>query len=114
MEESPVRAQSNMPYVVAVLVMSLLGVGAIIGITLMRPDKDNTTVIASLVGFLAPTTMALLAFMKSQETHKAVNGRMDKFIKAAVAFAYTQGADEERKRAALEALERLSDEFNKS
>jgi hypothetical protein len=107
MEHESLHKPDNRSYIVAVLIMSLLGIGAIICITVLRPEKDNTNLISSTIGFLAPTTMALLAFMKSQETHKAVNSRLDAFIKAASDLAHAQGIDDEKKRAALEALAKL-------
>jgi hypothetical protein len=42
--------------------------------------------------------MALLAFMKSQETHLAVNSRLDAFISAAEHVARMDGTEQERKR----------------
>jgi uncharacterized membrane protein YgaE (UPF0421/DUF939 family) len=110
MEEAPAKTNS-LQYVVAVLVMSMLGVIAVVAVTIIRPDKDNTTLIAAMIGFLTPTTMALLAFMKSQETHKAVNGRLDAFIKAATDLARSQGVDDEKKRAALETINKLHNEI---
>jgi hypothetical protein len=76
--------------------MALLGVVGVLVVTLLRPDKDNSALITSLLGFLAPTTMALLAFMKAQETHLAVNSRLDALIVQAEAIGFTKGTDSQR------------------
>lgn len=87
------------PYVIAVLLMSALGIFAVILITVTRPDKDNTLLIASVFGFLTPTTISLLSFMKSSETHTAVNGRLDAFIEQAQQSALAAGASVGRRAA---------------
>lgn len=81
----------NLQYVVAVVVMSGLGIVSVLAITLMKPEQDNTVIIASVFGFLLPTTMALLAFMKSQETHLSVNSRLEAFINEARELARAEG-----------------------
>lgn len=73
------KPSNNAPYVIAVVVMALIGVIAVVLIVLIRPDKDNSVLIATIGSFILPTTVALLAFMKSQETHVVVNSRMDEF-----------------------------------
>jgi len=47
-----------------------------LAITLVRPDKDNSGLIAQVLGYLVPSTMGLLSYLKSQETHLVVNSRM--------------------------------------
>lgn len=99
MEDKPSPPPNNFQYVVAVLIMSALGVAAVIAVTLMRPSQDNTVLIASIFGFLLPTTMALLAFMKSQETHLSVNSRLDAFLSEARLAAKAEGVAEGRETA---------------
>lgn len=86
----------NKPYIMAVIAMMFLGVIGIIAITMIRPEQDNTILIAAMLGFLAPTTLALLAFMKSQETHLSVNSRLDAFMHAAESAARYKGIEEGR------------------
>ena len=81
----------NLQYVIAILVMALLGVVAVVGITLSRPHDDNSILITAVLGFLAPTTLSLLSFMKSEQTHISVNSRLDSFLKTAQAAALNQG-----------------------
>lgn len=88
---SIVRPPSNVAYLVAVAFMSLLVVIAVLLITFLRPDKDNSTLITLVIGSLVPTTGTILAFMKSQETHLSVNSRLDEFMKTAKVSAYDKG-----------------------
>lgn len=94
------RSANSFAYLLAVLVMVGMGVGSVIGVTLLRPGQDNTLLVAAVFGFLAPTTMALLAFMKSQETHSAVNGRLDTLLKAVALMGSYEGIAAERDRVA--------------
>ena len=98
-----VPAPNNLPYIIAVVIMMFLGVTAISAIAILRADKDNTTLITTIVGFIAPTTLSLLAFMKAQETHLSVNSRLDAFIGNARLASHAQGLDEGRIQGRLEA-----------
>lgn len=85
------NSPGNLPYVIAIVAMAGLGVGGVVLITLLRPDKDNAVLIAAVLGFLAPTLMGLLAFMKSQETKLLVNGRLDAMVENAKTAAFHAG-----------------------
>lgn len=85
---------NNTPYLVAVAFMGLLIVIAILLITFLRPDKDNTGLIATVISALVPTTAAILALMKAQETHLSVNSRLDAFMTTASAAARAEGKAE--------------------
>lgn len=73
------QTSNNIPYLIAVVAMSALGVFSTVAVIVLRPTADNAALYASIAGFILPTTMALLAFMKTQETHTLVDGRMDEF-----------------------------------
>jgi len=88
---SIVPSPNNIPYVVAIIVMTGIAIVGVATITIFRPNQDNTVVIASIFGFLAPTTLSLLAFMKAQETHLSVNSRLDQFMKNAELAARSEG-----------------------
>ncbi len=90
------RPASNWPYIVAVILMMAFGTIAILVLTALRPNQDNTALITLVIGFLAPTTLSLLAFMKSQETHLMVNSQLAAFIAAAKQVAHHEGVDEGR------------------
>lgn len=87
---------NNIPYIAAVVIMMLVGVAAAVAITFARPTTDNTLLIGSVFGFLLPTTLSLLAFMKAQETHLSVNSRLDAFMTQARLEAHALGVSEGR------------------
>lgn len=83
MSEHPIVAPTNnVPYIVAVVACVGLTIAAIVTITVMRPEQDNAIIIGQIVAAAGPVTLALLAFMKSQETHLSVNSRLEEFKKA--------------------------------
>lgn len=90
-QKSPIKPPNNTPYLLAVLFMLSLAVVGVIVIIYLRPDIEFLVVVASVSGIIMPTTLSLLAFMKSQETHLSVNGRLDAFIKTAEENARRQG-----------------------
>jgi len=96
--QSIVPAPNNVPYIVAIVLMVALGVAGAIAVTIARPgqDKENLVIIGIVFGFIAPTTLSLLAFMKAQETHLSVNSRLDAFMRNAEMVAHVQGMAEGR------------------
>jgi len=72
---------SNTPYLIAVVVTTMIGVAGVVAVLILRPHEDNAALFVAIGGFVAPTTAALLAFLKTQETHLLVNSRMDEFKK---------------------------------
>jgi hypothetical protein len=90
-ERQGMPAHGALPYIVAVVIMSLFGVVGILVLTIMRPTQDNTTLIALIVGFLTPTTVSLLALMKAQETHLSVNSRLDQFVASEKDASHAEG-----------------------
>jgi hypothetical protein len=95
-EPTVVQPPNNVPYIVAVVLMMVLGVMAVTTLAILRPTTDNVGVITTIVGFIAPTTLSLLAFMKAQETHLSVNSRLDAFMINAKLAAHAQGVTEGR------------------
>jgi hypothetical protein len=94
---------SNTVYLVSIVVMVLIGILGIAAIVSLRPDTDFLIVSAAVFGFITPTTLALMTFLKAQEasnqakeTHLAVNSRLDAFIKQSSAAARSEGRDEGR------------------
>lgn len=85
---------SNTPYLIAVVVMVMIGVIAVLAIVLLRADKDNTQLIATIVGMIVPTTAAILALMKSQETHLTVNSQLDQWKRDFAALQRAEGEKE--------------------
>jgi len=78
-------------YLLAIIIMAGFGVIAILALMLLRPADDHGMAITMILGFLAPTTMSLLALMKAQETHLSVNSRLDAIIAMAREASHAEG-----------------------
>ena len=104
--QTVVPTPNNLPYVVAVALMAIVGVVAVTLLVVLRPEKDNGTIIATIVAMIAPTTLSLLAFMKAQETHLSVNSRLDAFMANAKLAAHAEGIAEGRQQGRQSANER--------
>jgi hypothetical protein len=85
----------------AVVSISFLGAGAIVAITLLRPGHDNTALILSVLGFLAPTVAALLALAKSvqngavmERLEVKLDGRMTQLLEQVERAAKSEGREE--------------------
>lgn len=90
-KEMLARPANNTPYLVAVTLMVFFGIAGVAGISMARPNDDLLTIAAMVFGFLSPTTLSLLAFMKAQETHLSVNSRLDAFLQTAKDAARAEG-----------------------
>ncbi len=92
----------NLPYVVAIVIMAGLAITAVAAIAILRPGTDNSALYLTIATFVTPTTLSLLAFMKSHDTGKAVNGRLEEFLNARSVAAHAQGLAEGRAQGRLE------------
>jgi hypothetical protein len=61
-----------LPYVIALVILSLIGALSIVLVTLARPHEDNTAIYTQIVGMLVPTSAAILALIKVNQTSEAV------------------------------------------
>lgn len=66
-------------FVRAVVGLSLLVVVSILTIFIVRPDRDNTPLIAVILGFVGPIIAAFLA-ASIQQVHLAVNSRLSQLL----------------------------------
>lgn len=82
---------SNVPYLIAVVVMVIVALAAVVVIAIVRPNQDNSALYVLITGFDTTTTAAILAFMKAQETHLSVNSRLEEFIRNADRSARAEG-----------------------
>lgn len=78
---------------------------AVVSITVLRPDKDNASLIVSLVGFSATIVAALLALLKSEnnataitELHLAVNTRLTELLKQTSLASVAEGKEKQEKK----------------
>lgn len=65
--------QSQTPILLAVCGLAVLSVIAVLAVTAIRPDVDNTNLITNIMSILLPTTLALLAFLKSTENATSIH-----------------------------------------
>lgn len=85
------RQTSITPYLVAIVVMAAITIVPIVAIAIARPGADNSSLYVMIIGFSTSTTAAILALMKSQETHLSVNSRLEQFIRNADRAARSEG-----------------------
>lgn len=84
---------SNIPYLIAIVVMILIGLVSILVVEIMRPEKDNVQLIATIAGFIVPTTASILALMKSQETHLTVNSQLEQWKRDYARLMHAEGEE---------------------
>lgn len=87
--------------------LAVLAVTAIITIFLARPDKDNTAIVATLMGFLVPLMTALLA-AAVQQVHQAVNGRLSQLLRVTAARGRAEGMLAQQESMHEETLKKLA------
>lgn len=85
----------------SIIALAVIGAGTIVIVSLLRPKEDNTALIASILGFIAPTTAALLALVKStqagaavQELRLDVNHRLSQLLEQTAKAAKSEGRDD--------------------
>lgn len=81
------KPTNNNPVIIAVCCMALLLAAFVVMISVVRPDGDNLDLIAIVFAAITPTTVALLAYMKTTENaqavkdvHLAINGRLTQLL----------------------------------
>jgi hypothetical protein len=62
----------------AIVGVSLIGVLAVVAILALRPHDDNTQLIVTVIGFLAPTLVALLDTIRTQRVNDSVQRLHDR------------------------------------
>lgn len=87
-------------YVTAVVVTSMIAVVAIVSIFIVRPDRDNTALIAIVVGFLLPIVSGLLG-AAVREVKAAVNGRLTQLLALTAKASRAQGQLDEQAKSAV-------------
>lgn len=77
-------------YVVSVVVLCALTVIFVLGLTVIRPESDNTSVIAMVIAVVVPVATALLAGAV-QQTHLAVNSRLGELLELTAKASKAEG-----------------------
>lgn len=77
-------------YVAAIVVLCAMATVFVLSITFLRPQADNGTLIASVLGLIVPVVMALLA-AAVQRVSTAVNGRLTELLEVTARNAHAEG-----------------------
>lgn len=91
--KEPERIDHTNMLVGSTIALAVLAVAAIVTIFIVRPDKDNTAMVATLMGFLVPLMTALLA-AAVQQVHAAVNSRLTQLLRVTAAKSRAEGRAE--------------------
>jgi hypothetical protein len=70
-------------YLLATVSIVFIVIVAIVAIVLLRPGQDNSGIITTIVGFSAPTLLALVAFLKGNQNSEALQANTDMTVQAA-------------------------------
>jgi len=82
-------------YVWGVVAICVLAVGFVLGVVFLRPEKDNTALIATVFGVLVPVIAALLA-AAVQQVHLAVNSRLSQLLELTAKASKAEGKLEDK------------------
>jgi len=93
---SKVEIKSNI-YIIAILCICAMTVLSIVVITIARPEKDNTSTIALIIGVMVPILTALLS-AAVQQVHTAVNSRLTQLLEITALEAKARGTLNEKTR----------------
>jgi len=77
-------------FVAASVILSIIAIGAILAIFIVRPEKDNTQLMTMVLGFLLPIITALLG-AALQQVHLAVNSRLSQLVELTAAASKAEG-----------------------
>ena len=82
-------------FVWAVVGLAVLATSATMTIYVVRPDKDNTSLIAMVLGFLGPPAVAFVA-AAVKEVYVAMNSRLSQLMVLQAKASYAEGERAER------------------
>lgn len=82
-------------FVVSIVILCALTVIGVVIVQITRPDKDNTAIIATIVGVTSPILIALLG-AAIQQVHLAVNSRLSQLLELTAAASKAKGVLAER------------------
>jgi hypothetical protein len=100
---------SAIPYVAAAVIVVMSGLVALLLLAELRPALDITIAAGVVSAFIVSITTGVLAFMKSQETHKTVNSRMDGMLAVVRELAHERGLKEGRETQATAAAKTVAE-----
>jgi len=77
-------------YIHAIIALCALAVTFVMGITAIRPDTDNTAIIATGLGLFTPIVAALIA-QALKENHDAMNSRLTQLLELTAKASTAEG-----------------------
>lgn len=90
-------------YIASVCALAFVTMAAIVLVSVLLPGRDNALIIGQILTVAAPTTVALLAYIKGsqnneaiREVHLSVNSRMDKLLEQKGIASRAAGREEGR------------------
>lgn len=75
----PINDKSVTIYVGAILILSLAAMVTIVGTIVLRPESDNTPIIAAVIGLVTPTILSLMSLIQ-RSNHLALNSKLDQVV----------------------------------
>lgn len=95
------KSTNNNSVIIAVCCMALLLAGFVVLISIVRPGDDNLDLIAIVFAAITPTTVALLAYLKTvdnaqavKDVHLAINGRLTQLLAMTETASHAEGVAE--------------------
>lgn len=90
-ESDKPKAPSNAPYLITIVIMMIIGILGVLGFLTVRPQENILVVSGIMFAIITPITTSIMAFMQSRDTNKAVNHRLDDFLRDAENAALAKG-----------------------
>jgi hypothetical protein len=91
-DKHPPQSGIQVGFLATIVVLVTAAIGGILGLLYLRPGEDNTLIINTILGFVTPIALGLMAKLVSEaktaaqsseiqakETHDVVNSRIDEF-----------------------------------
>jgi hypothetical protein len=77
-------------YAWAVIALSTITLFAVVAVTIARPDKDNASIIATIIGVTSPASLAFTA-MAVKEVYLAQNSRLTQLLNLTAVSSEAKG-----------------------
>lgn len=90
-------------YILSVTSVAVVAIIAVTVLLVIRPEKDNSTLVTLIFGFASNVAVVTALYIKASDTHSMLNSRMNEFKRslesasaAAQAKAYQDGQNQGR------------------
>ncbi len=82
--------QKATTFLIVIVALCIIAAGFVLAITVIRPEKDNSSIILSITGIVVPVVTALLA-ATVQQVHLAVNSRLSQLLELTAQASKAEG-----------------------